>query len=128
MPLWGRDRRPPSRVPADQVQQREQINPDDIDQVPVQARVFYRSEVAGRVMSFPCQDSQHAKKTAADDHVESMHAGHDEIEGEKELGFLRVDRDLFAVVVERVGELEGRARHVVLLEFFAILETLRSEE
>ena len=75
-------------------------------------------------MSFPCQDRQHAKQTAANDHVQGVHAGHGEIEGEKELGFLRVHWYLLAVVVEGVGELEGRARHVVLLEFFAILETL----
>src|ERR1039458_5637457 len=79
-------------------------------------------------MSFPCQDSQHAKKAAANDHVQGMHAGHDEIEGEKELGFLRVDLDLLAVVVEGVRELERGAGYVVLLEFFAILETLDRQE
>src|SRR5208337_1204380 len=113
---------------ADQIQQREQINPDDIDQVPVQAGVFYGREVAGRVMSPPCQDSQHTKKSAANDHVQGMHAGHGEIEGEKKLGFVRRDRDLLAVVVKGIRELKRWPWYVVLLEFLGVLETFDHEE
>src|SRR5450631_1615518 len=115
-------------MPADQVQQLKQINPDDIDQGPVQSRVFYRREVARRVMSLPCEDSQHAEEAAANNHMQRVHSGHREIEGKKELGFLRVDRNLLAVVVEGVRELESRSGYVVLLEFFAVLETLDDEE
>src|SRR5450759_1850862 len=120
--------KPPSGMPANQIQQRKQINPDDIDQMPVQSRVFYRREVARRIMPLPCQDRQHAKQTAANDHVQSVHAGHRKIKREKQLSFLRVHRDLLAVVVKGVGELEGGAGYVVLLEFFVVLETLDHQE
>src|SRR5271155_3804029 len=107
-------------MPAYQIQQREQINPDDIDQVPIQASIFYGRKVGGRVMAFPRQNSQHAKKPAANDHVQRMHASHREIERKKQFRFLRVDRDLLAVVVELVSEVKGRSRDVMLLEFFRV--------
>src|SRR5271157_4112402 len=113
---------------ADQIQQREQIDPDDIDQVPVQAGVFYGREVAGRVMPPPCEDSQHAKKSAANDHVQGMHAGHREIEGEKKLGFIRVDWNLLAVVIKCICELERWTWHVMLLEFLRVLEAFDHEK
>jgi len=57
-----------------------------------------------------------------------MHAGHDKINREEEFGFLRVDRDLLAVVVEGVGELERCAGYVMAFEFFVVLETLDHEK
>jgi hypothetical protein len=94
-------------MPADQIQQREQINPDDIDQVPVQARVFDRRVVsrASNALSRPGRQSR--EQAAADDHVQGVHSGHREIEREKEFGFLRIDRDLLAVVIEGIGKVEG---------------------
>ena len=60
--------------------------------------------------------------------MQGVHAGHDEVEGEKKLGFLRVDRDLLTVVVELVCKVERRSGHMVLLEFLFVLETLDDEE
>src|ERR1700688_3419659 len=37
-----------------QIQQRKQINPDNVDKVPVQAGVFQRRVIFGRVCPFPC--------------------------------------------------------------------------
>src|ERR1700690_3085277 len=44
-----------SPVTVDQVQQREQINPNNIDKVPVQPRVFDGRVISGTILAAPCR-------------------------------------------------------------------------
>src|SRR6266853_6486535 len=79
----------PVLVPADQIQQREQENPDDIHKVPVKAAQFY-----GRVITwaeFPAFGAQQKprQESQANHHVKSVQAGHGKVEREEDLGLLR---------------------------------------
>src|ERR1700689_3587244 len=96
-----------SRVPVDQVKQGKQINPDDVDEVPVEASDFDGSVVLGREASVPCHEKEPEKNSQADDHVQSVQSRHDEIKREKNLcvsgiGVLpRMSRNLFVIETER---------------------------
>src|SRR4051812_12907096 len=97
-----------SRVTADQVQQWEQINPDDIHQMPVETCVLDRRVISGRIVSLPGQDGQYGEETASDDHVERVHAGHCKVQREEQLGMLGINRDFLAIVIEWFIEMESR--------------------
>ncbi len=70
-----------SRVPIDQVQQREQIDPDDIDEVPIEAADFERSVIVRREPAFPCHPEKPCEDAEPDDHVQRVQASHDEVDG-----------------------------------------------
>src|SRR5437868_8779631 len=70
----------------DQIQQREQEDPYNIDEVPIQAADFHRREIVGVELALPrhcvdCEHQDHAHK-----HVNGVEAGHEEIEAEQNLG------------------------------------------
>src|SRR5262249_20554219 len=71
-------------VPADQVQQRKQENPDNIDKVPVQAAEFNRREVPWPEIAARGAQQQPCKQSQANHHVKGVEAGHGEVEGEKD--------------------------------------------
>ena len=73
-------------MPADEVEQREKVDPDDVDEVPVEAEVFDVCDVAGGVSTCPGPDDHEAEQRDSDDHVERVHAGHGEVEEEVDLG------------------------------------------
>src|SRR5216683_470758 len=72
-------------VRPDQVQQREQEDPDDVHEVPVQAEAFERVVPLGGVAPLPGGEQQVAEQTDADDHVQGVQPGHAEIEREEDL-------------------------------------------
>src|SRR5213593_4136872 len=99
---------------ADQIKKREQENPDDVDEVPVETAdldwnvVLRRNHAANR----PPQHERHDPE--ADDHVQRMQSRHQEVQGEKKLRVAEVLR--FEVVVQ--------AGDVVLDELRVVLERL----
>ncbi len=105
-------------VPPDEIEQREQEDPHDIDEVPVEtadldrARVFLGNGAVQR----PHEHPQHDAET--DDHVQRVQAGHHEIEREEDLR-----------VPEVFGfETEVRARDVMLHELVVVLDALDPQE
>src|SRR5580700_3858720 len=74
---------------VDQVKQREQEQPHNIDKVPIQPEILNRCNVPGTELSSvgpPCKPEQQAN---ADNHVQRVHAGHREIKEKEDLRLLR---------------------------------------
>src|SRR6185503_6615023 len=126
-------------MPTDEVQQREEIDPDDVDEVPVEAEVFDECDVAGGVGTGSGSEDHEHENTDSDDHVEGVHAGHGEIEEEVEFGvpghvvrqrlilvFL-VDFGVALWVKERLHAVM-EARDVMLLDLLSILDGLNTKE
>src|SRR5579862_3019372 len=117
-----------SWVPVDQVKQREQIDPDYIDEVPVQSSDVEGRVIFGREAALPRHEQKPCKKTQSDDHVQRMQASHDEVEREENLGVARVG------VLVRMSwngymiETEGCPRNMVLVEFLFVFDALDAEE
>src|SRR5262245_29292470 len=72
-------------VPPDQVQQREQEDPHDIHEVPVETADLNRIRVLTRDGTVPRPNHHPGQDAEPDDHVQSMEAGHDEIQREENL-------------------------------------------
>jgi hypothetical protein len=72
-------------MPIDQIQQREQINPNNVNEVPVQAYIFDGRVVIGVEAAFAGLQNQPEQKTGTYNHVESMQTGHAEIQREIKL-------------------------------------------
>src|SRR5678816_696909 len=68
-----------------EIEQREQENPDDVDEVPVEAAEFHRCVPLRREALAICHEGQGAHQPNADDHVKRVHAGQREIQREKDL-------------------------------------------
>src|SRR4051812_8714781 len=73
-------------VAADQVEQREQEDPHDIDEVPVESCDLYRRVVVGVELPLPRHRRDDGHDAETDDHVQRMKTGHAEIERIKHLG------------------------------------------
>src|SRR6266404_5107255 len=109
-------------VAIDQIQQREQENPNDIDEVPVEADILDGRVVLRREAAAPRFLDEPKEQAGADDHVQGVQAGHAEIEGEEKLG-----------VGVRAGvcaglEIKTIAGNMMLDIFFVILDALDAEE
>src|SRR5205814_4409644 len=76
------------RRPVDEIQQREQENPHDIDEVPIQPKVFYRRVVTRVVTPFPSQDHHWDQDPDAHDHVQRVRSRHHKVEAKKNLGLV----------------------------------------
>src|SRR5207245_5366455 len=70
---------------SDQVKQREEENPDDIDKVPVQAGDLYRVIPVRRKPAAPRHDQKHREDSYPDHHVQRVHARHGKVEEHEEL-------------------------------------------
>ena len=68
------------------------------------------------------------KKAEADDHVQGVQAGHDEVEREENLGVVRVGVLIGMAGDRHVIEAEGRAGNVMLFEFVFVLDAFDAEE
>src|SRR4051794_11417452 len=106
-----------SVVPADQVEQREEEYPDNIDEVPVQPDVLHGTVPLRSELSAPRPDHEIRHQPEADDHMQRVHSSHREIEREEYLRLALVNGaemmrpgNLFRIEVER------RSRHVMLFE------------
>src|SRR5438094_10084583 len=71
---------------SDEIWQREQKNPHDVDKVPIQAHQFHWGVVLRREAASQRLSEKPQQQSGADDHVQRMQAGHREIQREKKLG------------------------------------------
>src|ERR1700733_1201100 len=115
-------------MPVDQVEQGEQVDPDDVYEVPVESTDFDGRVIFGRETAFPRRVQEPGKKTEADNHVQSVQAGHDEIEREKDFSVARIGVLIGMARNWNVIEAEGRAGNVMLFEFVFVLIGLDAEE
>ena len=107
--------------PSDQVEQREEEDPDQVDEVPVQRAQLDRHVVVGRVLALASRAVSHPEQHRhADDDVERVQAGGQEVDGEEEVG-ARILRQLRG----RVNHLPGQRADVELVR---VLEVLDDEE
>src|SRR5689334_4971015 len=107
---------------SNQVQQREEEDPDDIDEVPIQADHFDRS-VVGRVIHAPnALDKQIGQKSQPNDHVQRVHSGHREIKKEQNLRLMRVLWNLVP------PEVEVQTGNQALNPLIVVLERLDHKE
>src|SRR5258708_29561221 len=117
-----------SRVPVDEIKQRKQVNPNDIDEVPVEAADFDGSVVFGSEASFPGCKEKPEKNAEADDHVQRVQAGHNEIKSEENLRMSRI-----CVLAGMPWNLlflktEGSAGNVMLVKLVFIFDPFDAEE
>src|SRR5271166_295260 len=117
-----------SRVPVDQIQQREQVDPDNVDEVPVEAADLDRSVPLGGEASLPGHDQEPEKNAQADDHVQRVQARHNEVEGEEQLRVVGVGVLIGVSWDRHFFEAEGSAGHVMLDELVVVLDALDAEE
>src|SRR6266702_2597256 len=125
-------------VAVDEIEQGEQKDPDDIDKVPIQAEVFYRSDIPATELPSIGPPRQPAQQYDADDHVERVHSSHREVEREENLRLLRhIGRERLLGQLARLGiyrrvdelrNVKVRARDVVLLPLLVILNVLDAKE
>src|SRR6202521_4627907 len=105
-----------------QIEQRKQENPNDIDEVPVEANVFNGSVVLRREAAAQRFLDEPDKQAGADDHVQGVQAGHAKVKGEEKLG-VGVGGDVGAGL-----EIEIPAGDVVLDVFVVILDALDAQK
>src|SRR5579871_6766123 len=82
---------------ADQIQERKQKDPDDVDEVPIQAADFDRREITRTESATPGHDQNCSHQADANDHVECVKARHEKVEAKHDLGLPRELRS-FAIV------------------------------
>src|SRR3981189_131977 len=111
---------------AYQIEQRKKENPDNIDEMPIQAHDFNRSEIVGREASLARPENQPEQQPHPDDHVQRVQPGHGKVEKEIELGVIeparRQARENFSV------RAPIEARNDVLHKFLIVLDGLDTEE
>src|ERR1035437_10166518 len=72
-------------MPADQIEQREQEDPDDVDKVPVEPEILNEREMPVGISTCSRTEDHEAQNPDANDHVQRVHAGHGEVEKEVKL-------------------------------------------
>src|SRR5579862_1238668 len=93
----------PQRFPVDQIQEREQVDPDNVDEVPVESADFYRRIVGSCIKPLPGVIKQVDEDPDANDHVERVQAGHGEVQREINLLVRLVDVKLRILSDEIAG-------------------------
>src|ERR1700712_509080 len=73
-----------------QIQQRKEENPNDIDEVPVESDHLDGRVPLGSVGSSIGFDDQEEQESGADDHVKSVESGHGEVESEVKAGMRHI--------------------------------------
>src|SRR5438270_13746101 len=64
---------------ADEIEQREEINPNNIHEMPIKAGNFHAIVIFRRDFPDPRQNRHDTKQADADDHVQGMQAGHKKV-------------------------------------------------
>ena len=104
--------------PVHEVQERKEKDPDDVDEVPVEARHLNWRVPLRRESSLPGHPRDDAHDAEADHHVQGMKPRHCEVEG---------DEDLHLVGVHPL-EVEVRPRNVAQVVLVLVLEELDDQE
>src|ERR1035441_3207385 len=129
----------PLRVPADQVEQREEIDPDNVDEVPVEAEVQHKGRMARGVSPGPGAQDHESQYPDADNHVQGVHAGHEEVERKVKLGVARhIQRKRLVVIFRKDFRLRLRidkglqtvvkSGNVMLLDLLPVLDGLDAQK
>src|SRR5277367_6310623 len=103
----------------DQIQQREQENPDDIDEMPVEPEQLDGRIPLRGICAFSSLSDQEQYDEDADDHVGGVQSRHPEVAGEEQGGMLRVRTAL---------ALEVRARNLVVHPLVVIFHAFYTQE
>src|SRR5271169_5554000 len=111
-----------SRVPVDQVEQWKQVDPDNVDEMPVEAADLDWSVILGTESAFPRHDQKPEKDAQPDDHMQRVQPSHDEVKREKQLRMLRVGVLPGMARDRHFVEAEGRAGNVMLFELVLVLD------
>src|SRR5437870_3202774 len=103
-----------SDMPANEVKEREQEDPYDVDEMPVQTADLDRRVVLGGDRAAPRQPQHDGHDAKPGDHVQRVKAGHQVVEREEDLRVLKIFRleseagarqmalDVSRVVLERL--------------------------
>src|SRR5258708_37139253 len=94
-----------SRMTINQIKQGEQVDPNDVHTVPVQAAHFNGSVVLRSEPPLPSHDQQPHKNADANNHVHRVQTGHYKVESKENLGMLWI-RVLIGVARNLFLELE----------------------
>src|SRR4029453_1080680 len=122
-----------SPVPLDQIEQREEEDPDDVDEVPVEAEDLDRRVPFLRELAAYGHPQDHRQDTNPDDHVERVHARQREVD-EKEEPDLTGDRRQVMTLrhieeASRREERDGRAvRQMMADDLDLVFEVLDDQE
>src|SRR3569832_775636 len=87
-----------------QIKQREQENPNNVDEMPVQTEHLDWSVIDGPIHSLSGIPYEYQDDDHADDHMRGMQSGHSEIESEEQrcVSSIRTGRAGFGTAVEIV--------------------------
>ena len=107
------------RILADEIEKGEQVDPDQVDQVPVEADQVHRGVVGARKVTTVGSDHDPGDQDDADQHVEAMDARHGEVEAEKH-GLLGRATDS--------RQVEEPAGQQTIVELVGVLEVFDDEE
>src|SRR6266536_315333 len=111
----------PVVVMADQIEQREKVDPDQVDEVPVDANHLHGRVVLRREVSAIVGDQQPGQQSGADEHVQRMHSSHGEVERKE-------DRHLSGVEVALVLEVKVEARNFMMHPVPVVFDNLDPQE
>src|SRR5262245_26513517 len=103
-----------------EIEEREQENPDDVHEVPVKAHHFHRAVVVGSKITSPGPSQKPEKKPRAYNHVQGVKPGHSEIEDHEQLDLRGQLRHLMPR--------EMRAWEEPFLPVLVVLEHLHADE
>src|SRR5438270_4461469 len=88
---------------VNEVEEREEKNPDDVDEVPVEAHDLDGAVVLGAEIAAPRPHDHPDQEAGADDHVQRVQAGHAPVKRHEEL-HLRRERGHLVPCEVRAGE------------------------
>src|ERR1041385_6110803 len=111
------------QMTADQVEQREKENPDDVHEMPVEARDLDRRMVFRRKPPAPGKIEDHRRQTEADDHMQCVEARHGKVDPKEHARRLRQTR-----IVMWCIPLEARAGKKVMLELGVVFDGFDAQE
>src|ERR1044072_3021665 len=126
-------------MPSQQIQQRKQKYPHNIDEVPVKPDHLNRTVIL-RIKTQPeGKDNQVRQQPGADDHVERVHAGHREVDPVKHLDLFHISAfqqvqfvRIFVAVLRyhRIERIAGKqtAGNQVIVILVAVLLRLDAEK
>src|SRR6266700_4509495 len=117
-----------SGMSVNQVEQWEQVDPNDVHEMQIQPPHFDGSVVRRSKSAFPGHHGQPNEDANPDDHMERVQAGHDEVESKEDLRMAGIGVLVGMPGNHNVVELEARAGHMMLLELFLVLDPFDSEE
>src|SRR5579862_2623791 len=117
-----------SRVSVDQVEQWEEVDPDNVDKMPIQAADLDRRIVLGRKSALPRHGKQPGKNSETNNHVQRVNAGHHEVKGEKNLSVAGISVLPGVSGNRHMFKAKGSAGDVMFFELILVFFSLDAEK